>query len=407
MTASDRTGRLSHRLGPSDPDAAFARKMQAVMLPRHFPSFEEIEFTMRRFPGKRRGGDLFDVIRISEDVLALCMFDVDAAGMRAPFVSAVAKLCFTNHIRLGLSPSSVVDLVDKAVLEDVATDLCLAVFLGYLDLHDNRLTYCTAGRFRPLIFRREGMSIESLSWHGGGIGRADGGVRGEAHTYLGRGDCLVLFTDGFYRLFDGVGSACRKAAGDFIRDMLSTASVSVLMTRIEEKYAAASLKHTVEDDISIVCTEMLTRSRRNQIKERLGFGADEIVFLQFINYLEETDRAASFILSAMDAAGYPDESIRKMKIVLTELLVNAIVHGNRRDRTKRVSIGHTIDRGRAVISVMDEGEGFDPSILSDPTLPENLDRPWGRGLFIVRHYVDSITFNSTGNRVTIVKSNTI
>ncbi|MBN1575747.1 MAG: ATP-binding protein [Chitinispirillaceae bacterium] len=407
MTTSDRTQRLTDQTNPPDSDSALARKMQSAMMPHHLPSSEELELNMRCFPGEKTGGDLFDVIRISEEVLVFLMFDAAAAGMKAILVSAMAKLCFTNHIRQRLSPSAVVDRVNEELLRDVASDLHLTAFFGYLDLHDNELTYCNIGRVRPVIFRREGMTIELLSRHGRGIGKAADGIGGEACTHLGQGDCLVLFTDGFYRLFGGGGSIGLKAGGEFIRSVLSTASASVLMTRIEEKHAASALKSAVEDDISIICAEMLTQSRRNQIKERLGFGVNEIVYLQFINYLEEMDRAASFILSAMDVAGYPDEFIRKMKIVLTELLVNAIVHGNRRDSMKKVVIGHNIDRGRAVISIVDEGEGFDPSIIPDPTLPENLDRPWGRGLFIVRHYVDSISFNTAGNRVTIVKNNTI
>jgi serine/threonine-protein kinase RsbW len=115
------------------------------------------------------------------------------------------------------------------------------------------------------------------------------------------------------------------------------------------------------------------------------------------------DRATSIILSAMDSLGYADDGIRKMKIILTELLANAIYHGNKGDHLKKVIVGHTIDKKNVIISVMDEGDGFDPSKVPDPTLPENLVKDCGRGIYIVRNYADKIEFNKKGNRVTITK----
>jgi serine/threonine-protein kinase RsbW len=106
----------------------------------------------------------------------------------------------------------------------------------------------------------------------------------------------------------------------------------------------------------------------------------------------------------MDSMGYPDESIRKMKIILTELLANAIDHGNKKNHSKKVTIGHVINRKKAVVSILDEGNGFDPRSIADPTLPENLGKSSGRGLFIVTKYVDKLEFNSLGNRVTVTKN---
>jgi serine/threonine-protein kinase RsbW len=105
----------------------------------------------------------------------------------------------------------------------------------------------------------------------------------------------------------------------------------------------------------------------------------------------------------MDAFGYSDDSIRKMKIALTELLANSIYHGNKKDHTKKVVIGHLIDKEKIIISIMDDGDGFDPTTVPDPTLPENLVKGRGRGLYIVRNYVDSLVFKGKGNLVTITK----
>ena len=127
------------------------------------------------------------------------------------------------------------------------------------------------------------------------------------------------------------------------------------------------------------------------------------MYLQYISYFEEMDKAAASILSSMDSLGYPDESIRKMKIILTELFANAIYHGNKGDHSKKVTIGHIINKKKILVSIMDEGDGFDPAGIPDPTLPENLVKDCGRGLYIVHTYVDKVEFNAKGNRVTVIK----
>ena len=62
-----------------------------------------------------------------------------------------------------------------------------------------------------------------------------------------------------------------------------------------------------------------------------------------------------------------------------------------------------IDRRKASIAIMDEGEGFNPNEIPDPTLPENLVKDHGRGLYIVSNYVSEILFNEKGNRILIHK----
>jgi serine/threonine-protein kinase RsbW len=169
--------------------------------------------------------------------------------------------------------------------------------------------------------------------------------------------------------------------------------------RCEEAAACNALK----DDVTAVVIEVLTQSRKDQIKEKLGFSKDDPVYLQFISYYEEMDKAAGIILKDMDAAAFPDESIRKMKITLTELMANAIGHGNDEDHSRKATIGHMVTRTVASVGIMDEGPGFDPSQIPDPTLPENLVKDHGRGLYIVRNYVDEMVFNEKGNRILIWK----
>ena len=85
---------------------------------------------------------------------------------------------------------------------------------------------------------------------------------------------------------------------------------------------------------------------------------------------------------------------------------SAVGHGNGEDHSKKVTIGHVVDKSVARVAVMDEGDGFDPAAVPDPTLPENLVKDHGRGLYIVRNYVDEISHNESCNRIMITKYHT-
>jgi serine/threonine-protein kinase RsbW len=92
-----------------------------------------------------------------------------------------------------------------------------------------------------------------------------------------------------------------------------------------------------------------------------------------------------------------------IKLALEEALVNAIKHGNQMDRGKEVRISYRLLPDRFDVSIADEGNGFDPDDVPDPTAAENLERPCGRGLMLMRHYMSEVTFLGCGNCVRMSK----
>ncbi|MFQ5528894.1 MAG: ATP-binding protein [Gemmatimonadota bacterium] len=90
-----------------------------------------------------------------------------------------------------------------------------------------------------------------------------------------------------------------------------------------------------------------------------------------------------------------------LRVALGEVLANAILYGNAEDAGRFVHIDADLRPGTAVVTVTDEGPGFDPAAVLDPTLPENRDRSHGRGLFLLRTLADEVAFNDRGNAVTL------
>ena len=87
------------------------------------------------------------------------------------------------------------------------------------------------------------------------------------------------------------------------------------------------------------------------------------------------------------------------RVALAEALANAIVAGNQEDRSKWVEVQAQCCGEQIRIEVTDQGPGFDPATIEAPLLPEDLDRPNGRGLFLIRHLVDDVRFNAQGNSI--------
>jgi serine/threonine-protein kinase RsbW len=117
----------------------------------------------------------------------------------------------------------------------------------------------------------------------------------------------------------------------------------------------------------------------------------------------EARRLQAEIEQALLARQFSEHDIFSIKLALEEALVNAIKHGNRMDRSKRVFVSYRVSPERFDIHIADEGVGFDPCDVPDPTAEENLERPCGRGLLLMRHYMTEVRFCRRGNSVTMCK----
>lgn len=100
---------------------------------------------------------------------------------------------------------------------------------------------------------------------------------------------------------------------------------------------------------------------------------------------------------------YADHEVFGIKLAVEEALVNAIKHGNRMDPARRVRVAYRVSTQRFDILIADEGPGFDPADVPDPTAAENLERPSGRGLMLMRHYMTEVIFDEPGNAVRMWK----
>ena len=110
-----------------------------------------------------------------------------------------------------------------------------------------------------------------------------------------------------------------------------------------------------------------------------------------------------WILSELEANNFSQEDIFAVHLALEEAFVNAVKHGNKMDPDKEIKIDYSMDLDKVEISMTDEGDGFDPEAVPDPRCGENLYKTDGRGLLLIRSYMDVVEFNKRGNSVHMVR----
>jgi serine/threonine-protein kinase RsbW len=99
--------------------------------------------------------------------------------------------------------------------------------------------------------------------------------------------------------------------------------------------------------------------------------------------------------------GVNQDNYGKILVATLEAVNNAITHGNKANPQKMVDVEITFDKNEMIITVTDEGPGFNPAAIPDPTMPENIEELSGRGVFLMKKLADSISFNEKGNSVTM------
>jgi serine/threonine-protein kinase RsbW len=123
--------------------------------------------------------------------------------------------------------------------------------------------------------------------------------------------------------------------------------------------------------------------------------------------LDSVDQAEELASAAASRAGFEEDDLMKIGMAVREAMVNAVAHGNRYNANKKVRFTLSRNPERFTVVIADEGEGFDFDHLPDPLAPENLMRTSGRGIFLIRSFMDEVQLRhleSGGSEVTLVKN---
>ena len=121
--------------------------------------------------------------------------------------------------------------------------------------------------------------------------------------------------------------------------------------------------------------------------------------------LETVNSAEATASQLASEAGFADEDVMKIAMAVREAAVNAVLHGNAYDPGKKVKIEFEQTNRGLVITIRDQGKGIDLNAIPDPTSPENLLKTSGRGIFLIRSFMDEVEINPSqaGTEIKLIK----
>lgn len=125
------------------------------------------------------------------------------------------------------------------------------------------------------------------------------------------------------------------------------------------------------------------------------------ISIQVPSLTENIRMIESFIDNAKERFELDDDIYGNIMIAVTEAVNNAIKHGNSNNKEKNVYLSLALDKSMIKFIIKDEGTGFDYFNLPDPTSPENLEKPGGRGIFLMKHLSDEVEFKDDGREVVL------
>lgn len=120
---------------------------------------------------------------------------------------------------------------------------------------------------------------------------------------------------------------------------------------------------------------------------------------QLPSKIESLIEVEKIVDSLKETYNIPDEIYGNILVALSEATNNAIKHGNKLDSTKQITFIFTPEERSFVFIIIDEGNGFDYENIPDPTHPDNLDKPEGRGVFIMKNLADEVEFIDNGKEI--------
>ena len=123
------------------------------------------------------------------------------------------------------------------------------------------------------------------------------------------------------------------------------------------------------------------------------------ISIQIPSLIENIRMIESFIDNAKERYHLDEDLYGNIMIAVTEAVNNAIKHGNSSNSSKNVFLSLTLHENLLKFIIKDEGSGFNHDNLPDPTSPENLEKPGGRGIFLMKHLSDEVEFTENGKTV--------
>ncbi len=393
---------LAQSLERIEDELEMAQRMQVSILPKRVPERLRTSIFAEMKAARAVGGDFYDFIDLGENRLGFAIADVSDKGVPAAFMMAVCYTKLRSLALRGLSPGTVMELLNEDLSADNDSAMFVTAFYAVVDLEQGTLTYANAGHDAPILSQSAQGCNMLKSTRGVALGAMPGLTYDELSYTLRPGDTVFCYTDGITEAFNASGEAFTAGRLISLLDELGPLPPEALCAEVVhavEKHAGGSPQ---SDDITCIAF------RRDPEDDPLH-AEGNVAEASYVVRPDLSDIAvlAERMLAFGAANGVPDATMRKINLALDELLTNTLMHGASEKGVPVITVrAQRRDNGVEVI-VEDDAAAFNPLDQEAPDIGQPLeDRPvGGLGIHIVRSLIDDVAYSRTGdkNRVTLFK----
>ncbi len=374
-----------------------AESYQRSLLPDGMPNLPRVSLVARYIPaaGSRAVcGDFYDFIAMDDGKMGITLGDVCGIGPSAANGSALARYTLRTFLSEDPEPSSLFERMNSHISGQIDIDRFIRLLFGVLDPERATFEYVNAGHVPPVVYRARSREVEWLDEGGIAMGVEDDAEYKAGHIELEPGDMLVLYTD-------GVTEAPRDSRpfgqGRFM-DLVQLYGVGTpgeLVQALRRGVDAWVGEGDLRDDLALLVLQVVPDSTLEE-PER------EIVLPNESARLGEIRRFVTGFLA--DIRG-PVEISQDVLLAVGEAAANAARHGRRQEGRSEVRVGVKLDGTDVVVTIADDGSGFDMNEVN----ARERDRfaAGGRGLFLMRELMDSVTFETSGQGTKVVIRHTV
>lgn len=398
MIAEEYTKNIEKDLHDKKESILSAQTLQRSLTPKTLPRVPNINIASCYIPSQELGGDFFDIKKIGNN-LVIIMADCVGHGIEASMAATLLKSIsdrYLVYLAQG-SPEYYIERVNRDVVQYFFGQSYPTMFACVIDLSTYEMAYTNANSPRPYIIS-DG-KFEILEKTRGFLLGYEKDMHYERKTRIIRpGEIVFFYSDALLGTTIGGESEALLFDIEDVKKLLLDFGKGLDMDMDHLlKGVSTHAAFPLEDDTTTILVQVLETVSHSMEISRYAEGTEIVRMLE---------RDLAYF-------SYDHETLSSIVVAFDEMYVNGIEHGNKKDPAKKVRIEYTIDCEKVVISVEDEGEGFDPSRLSDPTdiarlkeylyTDEGEQYTRGRGVWITKKIMDRVTYNERGNKVTVTK----
>jgi serine phosphatase RsbU (regulator of sigma subunit)/anti-sigma regulatory factor (Ser/Thr protein kinase) len=371
---------------------AAAESYRGGLLPEGIPSLPRFNLVAHYIPaadGRSVCGDFYDFVPMPDGRMGLVIGDVCGVGPRAANDSALTRHSLRYLVSEETDPGKLLERVSEQVRSQIGSERFVRVAFGLLEPGSATLEYGVAGQVPPILYRSKTNEVEWLE--GGGLPLA---VESGAHYETRRrqmdpGDMLIFYTD-------GVTEAARRGrpfGQGKLADLVKQYGVGTpgeFIQALRRAVGAWISGGELRDDVALLVTQVVRDAAVHEPTR-------ELVLPNEPARIREVRRFVGSFLADVRA---PVDTSADVLLAVSEAAANACRYGRRSETWSEMRIQCRLERPDVVVTVSDEGSGFDPAGLEVTRIPDPF-ASGGRGLFLMQELMDEVSTSSSEEGTTV------